>query len=618
MEYIKEAQQLIDKSTGKGIYPIARASDLKNEDGTPYVLPAQLKVSGTDTSTNILGFTSNKGIYVGTDNGHWYYWNGSAYADGGVYQATELADGSVTPNKTSFLVPGNNLFNKDSSNIILGKYLDRSSGVELDNAQYYISDYIQVAPSTNYIFNIPNIFSLIYYNSNKEIIQDFINDAVTGPFTTPSNCKYVRFSDMQSSMNALQLQKGSVSTEYEPFKYYLSSDIGLNINSNDIPDNTITYNKVNFLDVIKNYINPAEIQANKYWNDLGQMMPGSNCSASPVVKLQPNTTYYIYKAITYTAFAWLASSPNETSDTIQITIDNDSFTTDDTHIYAKITWVDVPSKPYLQDSLDYGILSYDNPKLILKGPSDDNNIIYVGPTRDIKTLRQGMDVANSQRNAIVYVDKGIYDLTQEFADILETTNSVKGLYLKNNVRVIGTSGTIVKFNYTGNNDYIKTEFSPFNTDVYGGSLENITIECSNCRYCVHDERGGTTDRYHNRYINCSFSIDNSQNTPWSYQNITIGGGIGLDGLIEIDKCYFNHYAYYHQNFDTAQTQSIAHIYFTNNYMDNEDGHFVFTGGFGSVNNSLLYACGNSVTQAFQTTSMQTNITAICFNNEVRN
>lgn len=52
-------------------------------------LIGSLKPSGTDTSTNILAFTSNKGIYVATDNGHWYYWNGSVYVDGGVYQSSE-------------------------------------------------------------------------------------------------------------------------------------------------------------------------------------------------------------------------------------------------------------------------------------------------------------------------------------------------------------------------------------------------------------------------------------------------------------------------------------------------------------------------------------------------
>lgn len=73
----------------------------------------QLRPAGTDTSTNILNFKQDKGVYVAIDNGYWYYWNGSAYVYGGVYQATEVADKSVTPEKTTFInkeiVPTNNL-----------------------------------------------------------------------------------------------------------------------------------------------------------------------------------------------------------------------------------------------------------------------------------------------------------------------------------------------------------------------------------------------------------------------------------------------------------------------------------------------------------------------------
>ncbi len=57
-----------------------------NLDATP---------NGTDTSTNILAYTEDKGIYVGTDTGHWYYWNGSTYADGGIYQAPSIPDGTI-------------------------------------------------------------------------------------------------------------------------------------------------------------------------------------------------------------------------------------------------------------------------------------------------------------------------------------------------------------------------------------------------------------------------------------------------------------------------------------------------------------------------------------------
>jgi hypothetical protein len=54
-----------------------------------------LEPSGVDTSTNILAFTTDKGIYVGSDTGHWYYWNGTQYADGGVYQTLQISDNSV-------------------------------------------------------------------------------------------------------------------------------------------------------------------------------------------------------------------------------------------------------------------------------------------------------------------------------------------------------------------------------------------------------------------------------------------------------------------------------------------------------------------------------------------
>lgn len=77
------------------LYPNIKKENIPNKsistdklDNNVLSLIGSLKPSGTDTSTNILAFTSNKGIYVATDNGHWYYWNGSAYADGGLYLAT--------------------------------------------------------------------------------------------------------------------------------------------------------------------------------------------------------------------------------------------------------------------------------------------------------------------------------------------------------------------------------------------------------------------------------------------------------------------------------------------------------------------------------------------------
>ena len=91
-----------DNDPNTNLYPNIKKENIPSKsistdklDDNVLSLIGSLKPSGTDTSTNILAYTSNKGIYVATDNGHWYYWNGSAYADGGVYQAISVAENSI-------------------------------------------------------------------------------------------------------------------------------------------------------------------------------------------------------------------------------------------------------------------------------------------------------------------------------------------------------------------------------------------------------------------------------------------------------------------------------------------------------------------------------------------
>ena len=76
-----------------------------------------------DASTNILAFKENKGIYVGSDTGEWYYWNGTQYVSGGIYQAIQLNDGSVTYRKTNFVtsvINSRNIYNKNDPDIYIG------------------------------------------------------------------------------------------------------------------------------------------------------------------------------------------------------------------------------------------------------------------------------------------------------------------------------------------------------------------------------------------------------------------------------------------------------------------------------------------------------------------
>lgn len=196
MEYKKEAQQLTDKKTGKGIYPIVRASDLKNDDGTPYVLPAQLKPSGTDTSANILAFEEDKGIYVATDNGHWYYWTDSAYADGGVYQATEIGNKEVDYLKLDDDVREiidnvkriNLIDNSDITDGYVPSTYNITSKVENANGYMYTKPILVQGHEILYISQ--TWFNLFFYDINGDYISQISDD--THKATIPSNAVWLK------------------------------------------------------------------------------------------------------------------------------------------------------------------------------------------------------------------------------------------------------------------------------------------------------------------------------------------------------------------------------------------------------------------------------------------
>lgn len=175
-----------------------------------------------------------------------------------------------------------------------------------------------------------------------------------------------------------------------------------------------------------------------------------------------------------------------------------------------------------------------------------NPTIYVKKdgTGDFTTLKEALDYSLVHPFTTIYVENGTYDLIEEFgADYFETFTGASraGLKLDNYVHVIFASDAKVICNYTGNNDKIKKDFSPFNTIADGKQqkgfiLENLNLECSNVRYAVHDETSGQVNPYRNVYKNCRMVINNSDNTQGYPQ--CIGGGLGSSAEIIIKNCYF--------------------------------------------------------------------------------
>lgn len=230
-----------------------------------------------------------------------------------------------------------------------------------------------------------------------------------------------------------------------------------------------------------------------------------------------------------------------------------------------------------------------------------NPVFYCGSGRTLNTLKKGVEYATKFMNATLYVDAGTYDLISEFgADYFEnltSSDTLSGLRLKNGIRVVFSPNSKVTSNYTGDNEYAQSLYSPFNCAAYGFTMENLTLEASKCRYCVHDERNGNAEQYKAHYINCNMKIDNSENDYWNGR-ACIGGGLGSNAEIIVEGCTFDNDddsrggVYYHQSNKTSETNYKSNVTIKNNYfvkgcVQIDDGRT------GSVSGNTIYKVTNN-------------------------
>lgn len=173
-------------------------------------------------------------------DGKWYYWNGSAWTPGGVYQSSGLADGSIdqfkfainaiNPSVIPFFKKPNNLFNKNTT--IMGYTIDRDNGQLVPNIYFRVSDFIPVKPNQPYIHN-----GTRYALYDKS--YNFISSLSLHAFTTTNNTYFAR---IVSNYNAVdtQLNEGTKLLPYDEFKYVLTSsnENPIEIDSTLIPNGT--------------------------------------------------------------------------------------------------------------------------------------------------------------------------------------------------------------------------------------------------------------------------------------------------------------------------------------------------------------------------------------------
>lgn len=180
--------------------------------------------------------TGTTGIYVVTADGKWYYYNGAAWTAGGTYQATAIADGSITPAKTTFYVGTLNLFNKDSTSNIPGQTMDPTTGAVSPDATRFITHYADVTALVGkriatyfFVGTTLNATATFFYDASMV----FIN-SVNGQSIVPANARYVRSRPPIANISSVMIWTDNTTTApttYTPFAYVDANQVYYNSRS---------------------------------------------------------------------------------------------------------------------------------------------------------------------------------------------------------------------------------------------------------------------------------------------------------------------------------------------------------------------------------------------------
>ena len=237
--------------------------------------------------------------------------------------------------------------------------------------------------------------------------------------------------------------------------------------------------------------------------------------------------------------------------------------------------------------------------------------------------------AQKYYGSIVLLDSGSYDMVDDFVNYYgETffenytplTIDGYGLVITNGMTLRGQSDTVIvcdPADYITESNKIYLNFSPFMMGGDDCTIESVTIDCANTKYCIHDDWGTKADKYRHIIRNCKLSHLGSGLR-------CIGGGFTKASECIIEGCYLYSAlqpfpVHYHNN---GSSTSKSSLYMTNNYFLN--------GGLGLANygpstvKSVAFVSGNSyendpvIEYLDPDTYPNENMECVKWNNEKRN
>lgn len=245
------------------------------------------------------------------------------------------------------------------------------------------------------------------------------------------------------------------------------------------------------------------------------------------------------------------------------------------------------------------------------------------------SLLQTVTAAKKVRDSIVILDSGTYDIVQEFIDaygesfFTNYTASQKngwGLEIGNGMTLRAYTDAVINCDcsaYDAANVYYY--FSPLML-VGDCTLENLTINATHCKYCVHDDWYVKTVKAKHEYKNCKMY-------HYGRGVRCIGGGLTNAMEIVIKDCYFemDHDGTPINYHNCVNADAISRGVISGNYF--KTGYVSFTNYGASTKMTQFIVSNNSFAPGSPTTIVpgfedqeyypNVNIEVVQFNNEVR-
>ena len=246
---------------------------------------------------------------------------------------------------------------------------------------------------------------------------------------------------------------------------------------------------------------------------------------------------------------------------------------------------------FVNDNWNYSNL-YNYSLLFTLNGKIGNNAVIVGTNEKFNRIIDAVKYCNTRPNYVwnIYIQEGTYDIYNElggsswYSGITSAKGNMQGISLANNVNLIGLGKATLQFNPS---DDLATENNVPNVSVLelsdiNNKIENIKIECRNCRYGIHDETDGGKPNSTRYFKNVEITHNGVVSGTWN-AGVSYGCGSSDNSKFEYVDCKFNSGWLAHQ----SNKQTIPPLFIATNC--------IFKGGSYAISLNTSGTCKANIT-----------------------